>query len=67
MEALLRDSDFPKLKILGIVDSEIQDQVVKAVLESKYMPQLEQAEFSMGSRQMKAVSCFATKFRSFQA
>ena len=49
VEALLRDSDFPKLKILGIVDSEIQDQVVKAVLESKYMPQLEQAEFSMGS------------------
>ena len=36
IKTLLEKSDFPKLAHLGIEDSEIQDELVRAVLECKY-------------------------------
>lgn len=46
---LLAQSDFPKLAYLGIVDSELQDEVTETVLESKYINQIETLDLSMGS------------------
>lgn len=47
--ALLERSDFPKLRSLGICDSEIQDEVTKLVLESKYIDQLHVLDLSQGT------------------
>ena len=49
IKELLEQSDFPKLKILGLCDSEIQDEICEAVLASKYIKQIERLELSMGS------------------
>lgn len=45
----LAKSDFPKLTYLGLTDSEIQDDVAQAVLESKYMTQITVLDLSMGT------------------
>ena len=42
-------SDFPKLEYLGIVDSEIQDELTEVVLASKYMGQISTLDLSMGT------------------
>lgn len=49
IKALLEKSNFPKLKILGLCDSEIQDEICELVLASKYIKQLQRLELSMGS------------------
>ena len=49
IKALLEKSDFPKLVNLGIEDSEIQDELVQAVLESKYMKQLKVLDLANGT------------------
>ncbi len=46
---LLEQSDFPKLEYLGIVDSEMQDELAEAVLASKYMGQISTLDLSMGT------------------
>ena len=46
---LLAKSDFPKLTYLGIVDSEIQDELTEVVLESKYIRQIETLDLSCGT------------------
>jgi len=46
---LLDKADFPKLRYLGITDSEIQDELAKVVLESKFMGQLETLDLSLGT------------------
>ncbi|HBN56539.1 MAG TPA: cytoplasmic protein [Lachnospiraceae bacterium] len=46
---LLEKADFPQLKYLGITDSEIQDELVKVVLESKFMGQIRTLDLSMGT------------------
>ncbi len=46
---LLGQSDFPKLEYLGIVDSEIQDELTEVVLASKYMGQISTLDLSMGT------------------
>lgn len=46
---LLEQADFPKLAYLGITDSEIQDELVQAVLGSKFMGQLETLDLSLGT------------------
>lgn len=48
VKQLLNKDLFPSLTHLEIVDSEIEDEVVKAVLESDILPQLKQLAFSMG-------------------
>ena len=49
IKELLAKADFPKLQYLGITDSEIQDELTKVVLESKFMPQIETLDLSMGT------------------
>ncbi len=45
----LSQSDFPKLTYLGITDSEMQDDIAEAVLDSKYMDQIYTLDLSMGT------------------
>lgn len=49
IEALLKQSEFPKLRTLGIVNSEIQDEVTELVLKSKYISQISELQLSMGT------------------
>ena len=49
IEAMLTKSDFAKLEVLGIMDSEIQDEITEVVVKSKYMNQIEKLDLSMGS------------------
>ena len=46
---LLEKADFPQLSYLGIVDSEIQDEVTEVVLSSKFMGQISTLDLSMGT------------------
>ncbi len=45
----LENADFPELEYLGIVDSEIQDELTEAVLESKFMGQIHTLDLSCGT------------------
>ena len=49
IEALLSESDFPNLKYLGLTNSEFQDEIVEAVLDSKYIGQITMLDLSMGT------------------
>ena len=49
IRTLLSQSNFPKLEYLGIADSEIQDELTEAVLESKYMGQIHTLDLSCGT------------------
>ena len=49
IEKLLENADFPELEYLGIVDSEIQDELAKVVLESKFMSQIHTLDLSCGT------------------
>lgn len=49
IKSLLEQSDFPKLQILGLCDSEIQNEICEVTLASKYMKQIQRLELSMGS------------------
>ncbi len=49
IKSLLTNSDFPALTYLGLVDSNMQDEVTQAVLESKYMSQLVDLDLSCGT------------------
>lgn len=48
IKELLEQSDFPKLTYLGIMDSDIQDEITAAVLNCKYMNQIVILDLSMG-------------------
>ena len=49
IKKLLEKSDFPKLTYLGIVDSDIQDEITEAVLNSKYISKITTLDLSFGS------------------
>lgn len=49
IRSLLDTMDFPKLEYLGIVDSEIQDELAETVLESRYMDQIHTLDLSCGT------------------
>lgn len=49
VKALLDKSDFPQLDYLGIVDSEIQDEIAQAVIDCKYMKQIQTLDLSLGT------------------
>ncbi|MBD5089959.1 MAG: cytoplasmic protein, partial [Clostridiales bacterium] len=65
IEELLEKSDFPALENLAIVDSEIQDEICKAVLDSKYMKQINRLELSMGSLTDKGGQLLLDKLPEF--
>lgn len=46
---LLDKSDFPQLEYLGIVDSEIQDEIAEVVADCKYMNQIKTLDLSLGT------------------
>lgn len=46
---LLAQSDFKELTYLGLTDSEIQDDVTEAVMQSGYISQIETLDLSMGT------------------
>ena len=48
-EALANKDRFPKLKTLGFVNSEVQDELVQVILSSNLLPQLETIMVSYGS------------------
>lgn len=54
IKEMLEQSDFPKLTTLGIVDSEIQDEIAEVALGSKYINQIDTLDLSMGSLTDKA-------------
>lgn len=47
--SMLEKSDFPQLEELGILDSEIQDEVAEAVVKSHYMKQIHTLDLSCGT------------------
>ncbi|NBJ93818.1 STM4015 family protein [Parablautia muri] len=49
VKELLEKSDFPNLDYLGIVDSEMQDELTKIVLASKYAGQVSVLDLSLGT------------------
>lgn len=65
IKELLEKSNFPKLEILGICDSEIQDEICEAVLASKYMKQIQRLELSMGSLTDKGGQLLLDKLPEF--
>lgn len=65
IEALLSQSDFPKLQYLGITDSEIQDDIAKAVLDSKYIKQITTLDLSNGTLTDKGGQLLCDQLKSF--
>lgn len=65
IKELLEKSNFPKLEILGLCDSQIQDEICEAVLESKYMKQIKRLELSMGSLTDKGGQLLLDKLPEF--
>lgn len=49
IKSLLANADFPELEYLGIVDSEIQDEITEAVLASKFINQISTLDLSCGT------------------
>ncbi len=49
IKELLENMDCPKLEHLGIVDSEIQDEITEAALNCRYIDQIHTLELSMGT------------------
>lgn len=49
IKEFLEKADFPELTYLGIVDSEMQDEIAEIVLESKFMSQIDTLDLSLGT------------------
>lgn len=65
IKELLENSDFPKLEHLGLCDSEIQDEVTEAVLDSKYIKQVSSLALSMGTLTDKGGQLLLDKIPSY--
>lgn len=66
IKAMIDKSDFPKLKELGILDSEIQDEVAEVVTDCKYMGQIASLDLSCGSLTDKGGQVLLEKLPSFE-
>lgn len=47
--SMVEKSDFPNLRELGLLDSEIQDEIAEAVVKCKYMSRIETLDLSCGT------------------
>lgn len=65
VRTLLEKSNFPKLEYLGIEDSEIQDDLAKVVLESKYMGQIHTLDLANGTMTDKGGALLLEKLPAF--
>lgn len=63
---LLEKSDFPKLEILGLMDSEIQDEITEVVVKSKYMRQIHKLALSYGTLTDKGGEILLNELPSFE-
>ena len=63
---LLEKSDFPKLEILGLMDSEIQDEITEVVVKSKYMRQIRKLALSYGTLTDKGGEILLNELPSFE-
>lgn len=63
---LLEKSDFPKLEILGLMDSEIQDEITEVVVKSKYMSQIRKLALSYGTLTDKGGEILLKELPSFE-
>lgn len=63
---LLEKSDFPKLETLGIMDSEIQDEITEVVVKSKYMKQIKKLALSYGTLTDKGGEILLKELPSFE-
>lgn len=62
---LLECADFPELTYLGICDSEMQDELTKVVLESKFMGQIHTLDLSNGTLSDKGGALLLEKIPEF--
>ncbi len=62
---LLAEADFPRLEYLGIVDSEIQDDLTAVVLESEFMGQIHTLDLSCGTLTDKGGQLLLEKLPDF--
>ncbi len=62
---LLAQADFPSLEYLGIVDSEVQDDLTAVVLESKFMEQIHTLNLSCGTLTDKGGQLLLEKLPDF--
>lgn len=62
---LLAQADFPSLEYLGIVDSEVQDDLTAVVLESKFMKQIHTLNLSCGTLTDKGGQLLLEKLPDF--
>lgn len=65
IEKLLKESDFPALKYLGLEDSEIQDDITELVFNSKYISQIETLDLANGSLTNKGGQFIADHLRDY--
>lgn len=65
IRTFLEKADFPKLTYLGLTDSEIQDELVEVVLESKFIDQIVTLDLSMGSLTDKGGELLFTKLPTY--
>lgn len=65
IKELLEKADFPDLTYLGIVDSEIQDDIAKTVLESKFMGRIHTLDLSNGTLTDKGGALLLEKLPSY--
>lgn len=65
IKELLANSDFPNLTYLGIVDSEIQDELTEVVLGCKYMSQISTLDLSCGTLTDKGGALLLEKLPGF--
>lgn len=65
VKALLESADFPKLEYLGIADSEIQDELTRVVLESRFMDQIHTLDLSCGTLTDKGAELILEKLPKY--
>lgn len=65
LRSFLNTMNFPKLAYLGIVDSEMQDELSGVVLESRYMNQIETLDLSCGTLTDKTGELLLEKLPAF--
>ena len=65
IKGLLEKSDFPKLESLGLMDSEIQDEITEEVVKSKYMKQVRKLALSNGTLTDKGGEILLRELPSF--
>lgn len=65
IKAFLEQADFPELTYLGIVNSEMQDEITEMVLNSKFIGQISTLDLSMGTLTDKGAALLLEKIPQY--